>query len=69
MSTMKASNGGAGPYIILRDYGSEGWCVWQRYNSIKEAMNDVFGGCFSKPIALVKEVAMSIREVDTGGQR
>ncbi len=63
MSTMKASQGGDGPYIILRDYGSEGWSVWQRYGSIDEALEDIMGGCFDEPIALVKEVKLSIKEI------
>jgi hypothetical protein len=64
MRTLKASQGGEGPYIILRDYGSEGWCVWQRYGSVEEAIEDVMAGCFSEPIALVKEVSLSIKEIN-----
>ncbi len=55
---MNTSVSGTGPYIIFRNYGTEGWCPWARYETVTEMVTAIMDGGFSEQIMLVREVEL-----------
>ena len=60
---MKTSTGGTGPYIVFRNYGTEGWSAWSRYEATGEAIKDILSGEFCEEVILVREVEVGAMDV------
>lgn len=59
---VKTDDGGEGPYLLLRNYGSEGWSIWRRFQTPTEAVEEIMTVGFSEEALIVKEIVLDVRE-------
>ena len=52
---------GEGPYLLLTDYGTEGWSI-RRFQEVSELLYAITDGGVGFPFVVAKELILEVKE-------